>query len=107
MAPDTKDWAHLGALGAYFPLSAPRVRACNDYPEIAPVAPNAPTGCELAHDWTATHPRRPRLVGAVLSCQSATEKSRLAGNKSAFIASNSVRSTIWKSARPLIKPDFI
>lgn len=60
MAPNTKTWAHLGALGAYFPLSALRARACNDYPELAPDAPIAPTDCELNHDWQAAHPQVPR-----------------------------------------------
>lgn len=63
MAPDTNAWAHLGALGAlgaYFPLSAPRARACNDYTELAPDAPIAPNCCELHHDWQAQHPRKSR-----------------------------------------------
>jgi hypothetical protein len=63
MAPNSNAWAHLGALGAlgaYFPLSAPRARACNDYTELAPDAPTAPNGCELIHDWQAEHPRKSR-----------------------------------------------
>jgi hypothetical protein len=63
MAPVTKAWAHLGALGAlgaYSPLSAPRARVCVDYTELAPDAPIAPKGCELTHDWQAQHPRRDR-----------------------------------------------
>ena len=54
MAPDTKAWAHLGALGtmgAYFPLSAPRARVCVDYTETAsPCVPRVPLR-EFAPVW--------------------------------------------------------
>lgn len=41
MATDAKAWAHLGALGAYLPLSVARTRACNDCCELAPDPPNS------------------------------------------------------------------
>lgn len=72
MMPETRKGTLRDALDAFFPLSPPGARACEDYTDIASLSVPCVPVCELWHDWRAEHPKIPRREKSVanrhLSC---------------------------------------